>query len=90
MSYRNVLLKTCQIPMSFTARKEQRKINDLVFILNGEISSQKVDGILVLTHVNMICKFGYDQINLFHRKALLKSISNPNKFGGYEKHRNTK
>ena len=40
----------------------------------------KLEGIVELTYVNVIPKFGYDKINISYRKVLLENISNPNKF----------
>ena len=39
-----------------------------------------------VTYVNVIPKFGNDQINISHRNALLKNMSNPSKFGRNKKH----
>ena len=46
----------------------------------------KLGGIVVVTYVKVIFKFGDDQINISYRKALLKNISIPNKFDGHIKH----
>ena len=43
----------------------------------------KVGGIVEVTYVNVISKFGYDQINTSYRKALSKNMSNLSKFGGH-------
>ena len=43
----------------------------------------KLNGNVVVTYVKIILKFGYDQINISHRNALLKNIPNPSKFGGH-------
>ena len=37
---------------------------------------------MVGTSVKAVLKFAYDQINISSRVALLKNISNSNKFGG--------
>ena len=36
-------------------------------------------GSMDVTHVNMVPKFDYDQINISYRSALLKNMSNLNK-----------
>ena len=35
-----------------------------------------------VAYVNVISKFGYDQINISFRNVLLKHTSNPSKFAG--------
>ena len=44
---------------------------------------------IVVTFINRISKFGYDQINFYDRKALLKNGSNPSKVGSH-KQKNSK
>ena len=71
ISYRNGLLKNTSNPSKICGHKKQMaKLNDLVFIINGEISSRRlvvllVGGIVVVTDVSVIVKFGYDPINIF-------------------------
>ena len=42
----------------------------------------KLTGGVEWTYDNVIPKFGYYQINISSRKAQLKNMSNPSKFGG--------
>ena len=45
----------------------------------------KLDGSVELTYVNVILKFGYDEINFSYKNGLLKNLSNLCKFGGHKK-----
>ena len=45
----------------------------------------KLGGIVVLTSVKVILKFGYDHINISYRNALFKNMSNPSKFGSHKR-----
>ena len=45
----------------------------------------KLEGSVELTFVNVISKFGYDQINFSYRNALWKTYPNLSKFGGHKK-----
>ena len=46
----------------------------------------KLEGGVVGNYVNVISKFGYDQINISYRNLLLRNMSNPIKFGSHKKH----
>ena len=69
--YGKALLKNISNPNKFDGHKNIANLNDLIFIIDGEIS-QKVGGIVVVTSVKVTVEFGYDQINISYRKALLK------------------
>ena len=45
----------------------------------------KLEGIVDVIYVNVIFKFGYDQINISYRNVLLKIMSNLHKFGCHKK-----
>ena len=45
----------------------------------------KLEGSVELSNVNVILKFGYDQINISYRYVLLKNMSNLSKFGSHKK-----
>ena len=45
----------------------------------------KLEGSVELSYVNMILKFGYDQINNCYRNTLMKNMSNLSKSGGHKK-----
>ena len=44
----------------------------------------KLGGIAVVTSVNVVLKFQYDDINIFYRILLLKNMSNPSEFGSHK------
>ena len=45
----------------------------------------KLEGSVVVTSIKVILKFGYDEINISCRNALMKNMPNPNKVCSHKK-----